>query len=62
MAIHETVDIQADGAAALLGEGPEQQAKTGEDDNQTQLFTLFVVLRAQVNTRQYRQANHRRDD
>jgi POT family proton-dependent oligopeptide transporter len=34
MAVNEAVNIQADGAAALLGEGPEQQAEGGQDDDQ----------------------------
>ena len=60
MTINKTVDIEADGAAALLRKGPEQQAEAGEHHNQPQLFTLPGGLRPQVDPRQYRQADNRR--
>ena len=58
MAVNEAVNIQADGAPALLGEGPEQQAKRGEDDDQAQILTLFIGFSAQVDPRQHRQADN----
>ncbi len=59
MAVNEAVNIQADGAPALLGEGPEQQAEGGQDDDQAQILALFIGFGAQVDPRQYREANGR---
>lgn len=47
MAVNEAVNIQADGAPALLGEGPEQQAEGGQDDDQAQILALFIGFGAQ---------------
>ena len=62
MAVNEAVNIQADGAPALLGEGPEQQAEGGQDDDQAQILALFIGFGAQVDPRQYREANGRGHD
>ena len=62
MAVNEAVNIQADGAAALLGEGPEQQAEGGQDDDQAQILALFIGLGTQVDPRQHREANGRGHD
>ena len=62
MAVNEAVNIQADGAAALLGKGPEQQAEGGQDDDQAQILALFIGLGTQVDPRQHREANGRGHD
>ena len=61
MAVNEAVNIQADGAPALLGEGPEQQAEGGQDDDQAQIRFIGLGSGAdrEANGRGHDQGIHR---